>query len=375
MNSAERRAARRERRDDEREAKRNKTISKYDDFSLVTDPDNLRAAFKKSKRGVSWKESVQRHEMNLLRNISDTRNKLINGENVTHGFVEFNIMERGRPRHIKSVHISERIVQKCLCDQVLVPIISRSLIHDNGASLKRKGLHFAVKRLICHLSKFYRKKGFSNEGYCLSIDFSRFFDNIRHDMLFGMQERIINDEKIRKLIREFIAPFGEGISLGLGSQVSQISAIFYPTRMDHFVKEILGIKYYGRYMDDLYIIHRDKKYLEHCLSEVIKICEPLGITINRKKTKIVKLKDGIKFLKGVYALCENGAIIRRASPESRKRMRRKLNKFKRLLEQGKMSFNDVYIAYQSWRGGYTKRFQSYHTVKRMDKLYDDLFIT
>jgi hypothetical protein len=374
MNSVERRVARRKRREDAREANRNTALSKYDDFSLITDPDNLRAAFRKSKRGVSWKESVQRYEMNLLRNISETANKLLNGEDIARGFVEFDLMERGRLRHIKSVHISERVVQKCLCDQVLVPILSRSLIYDNGASLKMKGLHFAVRRLTCHLSKYYRHNGFSNDGYCLTIDFSKYFDNIRHDVLFRMQGRIIRDEKVRKLIRDFVTPFGDGVSLGLGSQVSQISAVFYPNRVDHFVKEEAGIKYYGRYMDDLYIIHKDRKYIEYCLSEIIKICESLGITVNRKKTKIVKLKDGIKFLKGVYSLCENGSIIRRGDPESCKRMRRKMRKFKGLLETGRMTAHDVYTAYQSWRGGYIKRFNSYYVVKRMDKLYDELFI-
>lgn len=27
----------------------------------------------------------------------------------------------------------------------------------------------------------------------------------------------------------------------------------------------LRIKYYGRYMDDTYLIHKDKKFLEYCL--------------------------------------------------------------------------------------------------------------
>jgi hypothetical protein len=374
MNSQERRQARYERRVKEREAKRQEKTSRYDNFENVADPDNLYIAYKKSRRGVSWKESIQRYEMNLFRNIAETRRKLLAGENVTHGFVEFDLMERGRLRHIKSVHISERVVQKCLCDTVLVPMISRLLVYDNGASLKDKGLHFSINRLIAHMGKFYRKNGNSNDGYCLSIDFSKYFDSIRHEVLFRQQDNIFRDKRIVNLIRDFISPFGDGVSLGLGSQVSQISAILYPNKMDHFIKEAQRIKYYGRYMDDFYIIHKDREYLKFCQKEIQRICETIGITVNQKKSKITKLKHGIKFLKGNYSLMETGRIVRRAAPESRKRMRRKLRKFKKLLEAGKMTYNDVYDGYQSWRGNYLKRFDAYHTLRRMDGLYNRLFI-
>jgi hypothetical protein len=248
------------------------------------------------------------------------------------------------------------------------------LVYDNGASLKNKGLHFAVNRLITHMGKFYRKNGNSNDGYCLSIDFSKYFDSIRHEVLFQQQDKIFSDKRIVKLVRDFISPFGDGVSLGLGSQVSQISAILYPNRMDHFIKEAQRIKYYGRYMDDFYIIHKDREYLKFCQSEIQRLCETIGITVNRKKSKIVKLKHGIKFLKGNYSLMETGKIVRRSAPESRKRMKRKLRKFKKLLEAGKMSYRDVYDGYQSWRGNYPKRFDAYHTVRRMDGLYTRLFI-
>ncbi|MDR1443638.1 MAG: hypothetical protein LBI94_02050, partial [Treponema sp.] len=223
----------------------------YDDFSQVTGIDNLYAAFKRSLRGAAWKESVQRFEANALRNIAGIHRKLLAGENVQSGFAEFDLHERGKIRHIKSVHISERIVQKCLCDNVLTPILTYPLIYDNGASVRGKGVHFALRRLITHLGRFYRRNGFSNKGYALLIDFSKYFDNIRHDVLFTQAETYITDPHIRNLIRRFVSAFGPGKSLGLGSQVSQDLAIFHPNKLDHFIKEKLKIKYYGRYMDDL----------------------------------------------------------------------------------------------------------------------------
>jgi hypothetical protein len=347
---------------------------RYDDFNQIIDTDNLYAAFNRSKLGVSWKESVQRYEANALRNIAATRRKLIAGESVQSGFKEFTLNERGKIRHIKSVHISERIVQKCLCDYCLNPILTRPLIYDNGASIKGKGVHFALRRLVVHLSRFYKQNGRSNTGYALLVDFTKFFDNIDHAILFDMLEQHITDRRVTALARSFVSVFGPGKSLGLGSQVSQVAAIFYPNTLDHFIKEKLRVKYYGRYMDDLYLIHADKEYLKRCLCEIKKVCRSLKITVNEKKTRIVKLSRGMEFLKGKYILLENGKILLRPGKDSARRMRRKLKKFKALVNGGQMSFDDLRQAYQSWRGNYRRRFNAYNQVRHMDRLYNALFI-
>jgi hypothetical protein len=373
MTSTERHQARYERRKAQRDAKRTEKLKPYDDFSQVTDVDNLYAAFKRSMRGVAWKNSVQHFEANAMRNIADIRRKLLAGENIQHGFVEFDLHERGKTRHIKSIHISERIVQKCLCDNVLTPILTYPLIYDNGASVKGKGVHFAIRRLITHLSKYYRKNDFSNAGYALLIDFTKYFDNIRHDILFTLAEKYITDPQVLDLARRFVSVFGPGKSLGLGSQVSQDFAIFHPNKLDHSIKG-MGIKYYGRYMDDLYLIHADKDYLRYCLAEIEKVCDTLGIIINKKKTRIVKLSSGVGFLKGKYRLLPSGKVLRLPGKDSTKRMRRKLTKFAALIKASKMSYADLRTAYQSWRGNYMKRFNAHYRIGYMDRLYNELFI-
>lgn len=371
MTSVERKAARRERRDSQRKMKFENFINQYADFELVCNMDNLKNSYKKSRLGVSWKESVQKYELFLLHNLTETRQKLLNNEKVTKGFVEFTIHERGKIRRIRSVHISERVVQKSLCDNVLVPLFSRALIYDNGASVKGKGITFAMGRLRTHLNKFYNENK-SNDGYVLVLDFSKYFDNIIHSKLFEMYRKYFANEKTFELYKNFVTVFGDDISLGLGSQVSQISAIAYPSKLDHFCKEVLRIKYYGRYMDDTYLIHKDKHYLEYCLQEIRKICDELGIKLNKTKTRIVPLDEGFWFLKGKYILLSSGKIVCRASRDGCLRMKRKLKKFKLMLENGKMTQNDIYMSYQSFRS-HLLHFDSYHLVKNMDSFYKELF--
>lgn len=371
MTSEERRKGRRERREAERKKKHEDYIRKYNDFNLVLDLDNLKAAYRKSRRGVAWKESVQRYDLFLMSNLAETKQKLSRGESISKGFVEFDIHERGKMRHIRSVHISERVVQKCLCDNVLTPLMTRSLIYDNGASIKNKGIHFAMNRLRCHLSRFYRENS-NNNGYALVIDFSKYFDNILHEKLFEMQKKNITDERIFELYKSFVTVFGDGISLGLGSQVSQISAISYPNKLDHYCKEVLRVKYYGRYMDDTYLIHKDKKYLEYCLLKIKRICDELGIKLNPKKTCIVSLDEGFWFLKGKYILLPSGKIVCKAKRDGIIRMKRKLKSFKKKYDLGLMSKEDVYTSYQSFRS-HLLHFDSYYLVKNMDNFYKGLF--
>jgi hypothetical protein len=374
MNDTERREARYRRRKAKRDAAKAAKTGVYDDFCRVTDIDNLYAAFLGCMKNVAWKESVQRYHANALKNVVETRNRLLAGEVPQSGFVEFNLRERGKIRHIKSIHISERVVQKCLCDRVVVPVLSNSLIYDNGACMKGKGVHFALQRLITHLARFYRANGRSNDGYALVVDFSKFFDSIDHATLFGLLEKVIKDPDVLRLLRRYISVFGDGVSLGLGSPLSQIAAIFHPNKLDHLIKEKLGVTFYGRYMDDMYLIHRDKAYLRHCLAEIEKICGELKLTVNKNKTRITRLRDGLVFLKGKYRLLPSGKILKRPCGGSARRMKRKLRKFRRLFEKREIKYEDVHNSYQSWRGNFKKRFHAYYRIKFMDKMYFDMFI-
>jgi hypothetical protein len=125
----------------------------------------------------------------------------------------------------------------------------------------------------------------------------------------------------------------------------------------------------------MYLIHESKEYLKECLKTIAELCGKMKITVNTKKTRIVKLSDGVDFLKGKYRLLPSGRVLRLPHPDSAKRMRRKLKKFQKLIEQSKMSFYDLRTAYQSWRGNFRRRFDADGAVRRMDGLYHRLFFS
>ena len=80
-------------------------------YEKLTDLNVLYEAFNKSKQGVDWKCSIQKYESNVLAELMRLRKRLIEGTYKQKPFYEFDIHERGKHRHIKSLHISDRVLQ------------------------------------------------------------------------------------------------------------------------------------------------------------------------------------------------------------------------------------------------------------------------
>jgi RNA-directed DNA polymerase len=367
MNSRERHEARYKRRVIKRQNKRDKNL---DDFDKIFTFDNLYNSYKKCRLGVSWKGSTQKYKSNAIFNVMRTYNELHNDKYKTGNFYEFNLVERGKIRHIRSVHISERVVQRCLCDNSLIRTMGRTFIKDNGACQKGKGVHFSRRRLRQHLYNYY-KRNKTNKGYVLLFDFSKYFDNIDHDTLKEILRKEYKDERILKILFKLIDDFGDK-GLGLGSQISQTCALAYPNRLDHYIKEVLRIKEYGRYMDDGYLISESKEKLKTCLEVIKAICDKYHIKLNTKKTYIIKLENSFTFLKIRFILTTTGKVIQVATRDSTTRMRRKLKKLKNRCLADLMSANEVKCSVISWLGC-MKWCSSYRQRQEIIKLYNKLF--
>lgn len=369
MTSEERRAVRYQRRQQKRREKRAR-LNEHDSFASVFSFANLYRSYRFCRKGVAWKASVQKFIITAPLGVYDIYDKLRRGTYKSPGFFEFDLFERGKARHIRSTTIGERVVQRTLCDRALNPILCRTFIHDNGASLPKKGYDFAVDRLTRHLRRHIREHG--REGYILLFDFKRFFDNVDHGLIKAELRRQFSDPRIVKITSHFVDMFGDR-GLGLGSQISQVLALVSGNRLDHYIKEVLGIKGYARYMDDGYLIHHSKAYLQECLVKIRALCDRLGIVLSEKKTQIVKISHGFPWLKMRVFVTPSGKIVKKIYKRSVTRERRKLKKLRQMLDRGKVTREDIYNAWQSWKS-YALRFNAWHTVQNMGKLYDKLFV-
>ena len=371
MTNKERQQARFERDRKKRLEKRLQREKDFCNYDKAISVEELTKAFYQCKKGVAWKKSVQNYEMQLFQNLSDLHRKMEKCENISKGYVQFYIWERGKRRKIQACHISERVVQKSIANNILTPMLENTLIKNNCASQKGKGTHKAWEYFEEDLKKAYKKWG--RDFYVVQGDFHNYFASIPHDKLIAELDKYFHDERTRLYYRSVINSFyedGECIGLGLGSQICQNFAIFYPNRLDHYIERYGSC---GRFNDDFYVIVHTKEEAKSCLNGIYKIVDELGLEINEKKTRIVKATHVITYLKTRFNLLENGEVIRRPNRKSITMGRKKLKKLKKKLDEGVITFSDVRNSYES-RKGSLKDKKCYYTLQNMDKLFNELFI-
>lgn len=376
---------------------------------IMCDLNILYKAYLSSLKGSKWKQSSQNFQLNFLENLIDLKTDLEN-QTLRNGHqTEFLLSERGNIRAITSIPIRDRIVRHALCDYILYPEIKKRIIYDNGASIKGRGLSFQRKRFEVHLRKFYQKH--SNNGYILFGDFSKFYDNIHHDIAkqqfldlynndtylswlldlifegFEVDVSYMSDAAYSKCMIETFNRLsyrndisdhlktGEKMmkkSVNIGDQLSQLIGIYYPNEIDTYVKYVRHIKNYARYMDDWYLFSENRDELLSVLNGVSNICYKLGIKINNKKTRIVRMDSVYKFLQVKYHLTYDGVIIKRVNPKRLSAMRTKLRKMKRKVESGERRYEIVEEMFMSWIGNYFS-IMSRKQRESMFKLYENLF--
>lgn len=341
------------------------------EFDELLDLNHLYDSYKKSKKGCSWKGSVQLYEHDWLINIVKTRRMLEDHSYKPRKGREFTISERGKVRHIRSNPFFDRVIRRCFCDYILEKKLYPHLIHDNGASVTGKGMSFTQRRFEQKIHEYYRKYR-SNEGYILKIDFKKYYDSIQHDKLLQEVTKYIDDPDVLWLVKVVLKNFetnGNRKSCGIGDQCSQIFGVFFLTAVDNHFKIVQRVRNYDRYMDDIIIVSNSKDSLRLYLQEALRLSTYLGLIINLKKTHIYKLSRGFTFLQRRYRLTRSGHLIRKVNPKCLAAIRRRLRKF----ASSNIPIRDVEESFKSWIGAFKKRL-SKRSKRNLYRLYNELFI-
>lgn len=188
-------------------------------------------------------------------------------------------------------------------------------------------------------------------------------NNIESNRMDGMEQTIQASQMDRSLLtgEKFMAKH-----LNIGDQVAQVAGIAYPIPIDNYIKIVRGVKFYGRYMDDSYVIHENKEYLEELLQDIIRIAASIGITVNTRKTRICKLSEYWRFLQTQYSLTDTGRVIQKINPKRITCMRRKMKKLAYILPP--KEFEDWY---QSWFQNHYKIMSKQQRLN-MNTLFNEL---
>lgn len=368
MSNETRRRGRRQRRDTRRDANRHARQAEYG-YDRLLDLNVLYRAAHDAAKGVRWKTGTQAYDTHLMAQLHRLRGRLADGSDVTMPLRRFDLMERGKLRHIQAAKFPEKVAQKALTTGIIRPIYTPTFTVGNSANMRGRGTKYAIDRLKRQLVRHYRRYG--REGWILLVDFSNYFGSIPHTGVMRQAGEMIDDPRTLQLIGQLVNRETGSHGLGLGSEPSQVFAVAYPNRLDHWLEQRSGCEATGRYMDDTYALDIDKRRLEAVLEHINAEADRLGIRLNPRKTKIVKISHGFTWLKKKWTLTDTGRIVLRPSRKAIVRERRKLKKLARQVIDGRMSMVTFRSSYASWRGS-LDHLDARRSQRSMDALYRSL---
>lgn len=141
----------------------------------------------------------------------------------------------------------------------------------------------------------------------------------------------------------------DGCGVTAGSQTSQVVGVDYLDRMDHFVKEVLHVRGYGRYMDDAILIHEDASFLDDALQELAFLLSDVGLRMHPEKTRVIPVWEPFTFLGFTFRLTDSGKVLMTLRGESVGRMKRRVSRLARLEAKGLREIGTSGMAYEGWR--------------------------
>lgn len=337
------------------------------DFEKVIDFENLYRAFRKAKRGKGHKKSAARFDLTALDGIHTLIGQLRDKTYRISPYNEFKVYEP-KERVIQTTSFKDKVIQHSLCDNVIMPRLQRIFVYDNCAGQKGKGTLFGLNRLSEQMEQFYKTYGSS--GYILKCDVTKFFYSIDHEKLKDIVHYHFGyDPEICWLCDLFVdSTPGKGIPLG--NQVNQGFALLYLDGMDKLIKYELGIEFYGRYMDDFYLIHSSKDYLRHCLTVITAYLVTLGLTLNGK-TQIFPFKNGVSYLGFHTYITSGGKPIRRLKNQNKRNAQKKFLRMAKLAASGRLPMETFDASYRAWKN-HISHGNCYQLGKTMDQKIDEI---
>ncbi len=287
--------------------------------------DNLMLAYTKAFRGKQDREEVIQYSENIWQKLDELRTGLSEGTFEIGRYHYFWITDP-KLRKICAASFDERVMHHAVMN-VCHDIFERQLIETTYATRKEKGQYKALKRANAAMRHF---------RFVAKCDFRKYFDTVCHQTLKRNLARVIKDADVLLLMYRIIDSYetDEGRGLPIGNLTSQYFANFYLSGMDHYVKEVLKVKEYVRYMDDFLVFGMNKREVRRTVEAIEEYArENLELTL--KPVVYNNVLQGTSFLG--YRLYPHKILL---NGRSKKRFVRKYVMYDKLLKENVWSETD-----------------------------------
>lgn len=274
-------------------------------------------AYLDCRQNKRTKKAAIEFEMNLERNLMSIRDDLNTGRYQIGQSICF-VVSYPKWREVWAAQFRDRVVHHILYNR-LADRFHRRFIYDSYACIPGRGTLMGVERI----EKFAKRETrcWSQKAYFLQADVANFFVSIDKTILQRILHRHIGDDFTKRLTDQvlFNDPTARpvlnspdwkiqcvprhkslfnsgGKGLPIGNLSSQFFANVYMNELDQFVKRELKIKSYGRYVDDVVLLHRDPAVLNQAYDRMCEfVSDRLGLLFHPKKKVMNTADKGINF--------------------------------------------------------------------------------
>jgi RNA-directed DNA polymerase len=203
----------------------------------------------------------------------------------------------GKVRTLQIPCIRDRVVQGAL-KLILEAIFEADFCPNSYGFRPRRSPHRALAEV--------RRSVMRRMSTVIDVDLSRYFDTIRHSMLIDKIAKRVRDPQVLHLVKQIIKVGGK-IGVPQGGPFSPLAANIYLNEVDWAFDAIrrktaqgpYEAVNYHRFADDIVITvsgHSTKRgWAERALQRLQEQLVPLGVELNKEKTKVVDLLKGEAF--------------------------------------------------------------------------------
>lgn len=240
-------------------------------------------------------------------------------------------VEKPVKREVFAANFRDRIVHHLVINQIN-DILEDEFIDDSYSCRLGRGTDYGIKKCYEYIKE--ASSNFTKDCYVVKCDLKSFFMTINKKVLFDklcaflknkykvgkisidylyyLLEKIIFNEPNKNCImkqkwenwkdlpkEKSLFFCDDGYGLPIGNLTSQIFANFYLSEFDHFIKDELHMKYYGRYVDDFFLICDSTSEINEVISKIKMKLSDIGVKLHPKKLYIQHYSKGVKFIGAV----------------------------------------------------------------------------
>ena len=239
------------------------------------------------------------------------------------------IVDRPVKREIFAADFRDRVVHHLIARRVQ-PLLEQQFIDDSYSTRKEKGTLYGIRRVEQKIRDC--SENYTRDCYVMKLDISGYFMSISKVLLYQCISRFLEERyqpeqlsMVLYLLRQTIfnrpekscvlkvprsrwkglprnkSLFGTDGSVGLpiGNLTSQLLALLFLDPLDHLVTEEWGVEHYGRYVDDMVLVHPSKEHLLAVRQKIDRWLREHALVLHPRKMYLQHYSKGVCFVGGV----------------------------------------------------------------------------